>query len=211
MESQAQSFDFLPGRHDEPKEERNGTRRSLQCSIIVGSHFWAWNSSVSAKRCAAVLMKKTLKWGVLAVAIVFALLQFIQPTRTNPPVKNDFLTANAAPPDVAAMFHTACYDCHSDETRWPWYSYIAPMSWQIAQDVNDGRHDLNFSDWPIDNPKRAWKNMENMSDLIGDGEMPLKKYTLIHKDARLTEAQRDELTQWLDTEVDGLKSKAGVK
>jgi hypothetical protein len=152
---------------------------------------------------------KNLKWIFVAVCVAFALLQFTTPAHTNPPVQTDFLAATAAPPKIAAMFHSACYDCHSNETRWPWYSNIAPISWQIAQDVNDGRKEVNLSEWPTNNLKRAWKEMENMSDLIDQKEMPLPKYTLIHKDARLTDEQRDELTQWLGDEVDSLKAQAG--
>jgi Haem-binding domain len=153
---------------------------------------------------------KILKWVIIGLVVVFAALQLIQPAHTNPPVKSDFLAAAKAPANVSAMFRAACYDCHSDETRWPWYSHVAPISWQVVQDVNDGRDQLNLSEWP-DDPKRAWKRMENMSDEIDQGSMPLKKYTLIHKDARLTEAQRNELTQWLNDEVDTLKSQAGAK
>jgi hypothetical protein len=107
------------------------------------------------------------------------------------------------------MLHAACYDCHSSETRWPWYSHVAPMSWLIASDVRDGREHLNLSDWPKDNPVRAAKRLENMSDEIGSGEMPLKKYAKIHADARLTESQRKELTDWLDAEATRLKSMTG--
>jgi hypothetical protein len=155
-------------------------------------------------------LKKILVRIVAVGVIAFVLIQFIQPAHTNPPVKNDFLTATKAPDQVATMFHAACYDCHSDETRWPWYSHVAPMSWQISQDVNEGRHHLNLSEWPSD-PKSAWKRMEDMSDVIGDGEMPLKKYTLIHVDARLTDAQCNTLTQWLDTTVTAMKTQAGEK
>ncbi len=153
---------------------------------------------------------KILNCGIAGLVVVFAALQFIQPAHTNPPVKNDFLAATKAPANVSAMFRAACYDCHSDETHWPWYSHVAPISWQVVQDVNDGRDQLNLSEWP-DDTKRSWKKMENMSDEIDQGSMPLKKYTLIHKDARLTEAQRNELTQWLDDEVDTLKSEGKVK
>ena len=154
-------------------------------------------------------MKRILKWGISALVVVFAALQFFQPARTNPPLKADFLKATAAPPEVAAMFREACYDCHSDETRWPWYSRVAPMSWQVAQDVNDGRQHLNLSEWPADNPDRARKKIEDMSDEIDNGDMPLKKYTLIHRDARLTPEQRDTLTHWLDAQASALKSKGG--
>jgi len=152
---------------------------------------------------------KILKWVLAAPAIGFALLQFIQPARTNPPVKNDFLKAAGAPLEVAGLFRAACYDCHSDQTRWPWYSYVAPVSWQIAQDVDHGRRHVNFSEWPANNAELARKKIEDMSDEIDDGDMPLKKYSLIHKDARLTDEQRDELTQWLDAQAKALRVKAG--
>jgi len=151
-------------------------------------------------------MKKKLKWILAALVVVFAFLQFINPPRTNPPVIHDLMAGSAPPPQIALTLHAACYDCHSDETRWPWYSRIAPMSWQIAKDVNDGRENLNLSDWPENDPKRAAKKLEDMSEQIDYGEMPLKKYALIHADARLTESQRKELTDWLDAEAKKLKS-----
>src|SRR5271154_4973997 len=154
-------------------------------------------------------MKKILKWILVVLAVVFVLLQFTNPPRTNPPVIRDLMATNAPPPQVAAMLHAACYDCHSSETRWPWYSRAAPMSWLIANDVNEGRKNLNLSDWPNHNPMRAAKRLENMSDEINSGEMPLPKYTKIHADARLTESQRKELTDWLDAEAARLKSMTG--
>jgi hypothetical protein len=151
------------------------------------------------------LLKRKLKWFLVALVVGFALLQLTNPPRTNPPVIHDLMASSAPPPQVAAMLHVACYDCHSSETRWPWYSHIAPMSWLIASDVKDGRENLNFSDWPNDNPTRAKKRLEAMSDTIGSGEMPLPKYTKLHTDARLTERQRKELTDWLDAEATRLK------
>src|SRR5580658_849252 len=115
-------------------------------------------------------LKKNLKWAFLGLMLVFAGLQFVQPAHTNPPVKTDFVATLNPPAKIADMFHAACYDCHSNQTRWPWYSHVAPMSWQIVQDVNDGRHNLNLSEWPSDNPQRAWKRMEDMSEEIDDGE-----------------------------------------
>ena len=156
-------------------------------------------------------LKRHLKWIIVAAVVAFAALQLTNPPHTNPQVKNDFLTLMNPPPNIAAMFRSACYDCHSDETRWPWYSHVAPMSWQIVWDVNEGRVQLNLSEWPTNDLKRAWKRMENMSDEIDQKDMPLKKYTLIHKDARLTDDQRYELTQWLEGRIQTLKSQAGVQ
>jgi Haem-binding domain len=153
-------------------------------------------------------MKKILKWIFVALVLVFALLQFTNPPRTNPPVIGDLMASSVPPPQIAATLHAACYDCHSSKTRWPWYSHIAPMSWEIAKDVNDGRENLNLSDWPVNDPKRAAKKLEDMSEQIGYDEMPLKKYMLIHADARLTESQRKKLIDWLDAEAARLKSSA---
>jgi hypothetical protein len=154
-------------------------------------------------------LKRKLKWFFVALVAGFALLQLTNPARTNPPVVSDLMASNSPPPQVAAILHAACYDCHSSETRWPWYSHIAPMSWLIASDVKEGREHLNLSDWPNDNPTHAAKRLENMSDEVGSGEMPLKKYTKIHADARLTERLRKELTDWLDAEAARLKSMTG--
>jgi Haem-binding domain len=153
-------------------------------------------------------MRKKLKWIFGALAVMFGLLQFTNPPRTNPPVVNDLMATNAPPPEIAAMLHAACYDCHSHETKWPWYSRIAPVSWLIASDVNEGRKNLNLSDWPANDPNRAAKKLEDMSEKIDYREMPPKKYTLVHADARLTDAGRKELTDWLDAEAARLKTTA---
>jgi hypothetical protein len=151
-----------------------------------------------------------LKWifGILVVGFVG--LQLTNPARTNPPVLLDMMATNPPPPEIATMLHAACYDCHSNETKWPWYSHIAPVSWLIASDVSNGRHNMNFSDWPDNDPLRAAKRLEDMSEEIGYGEMPPKKYTLIHADAQLTAARRGQLTQWLDSEAARLKSTAAT-
>jgi heme-binding protein len=155
-------------------------------------------------------MKKIWKWIFGALVVAFAGLQLTNPARTNPPVVRDLMAANPPPPEIAAMLHAACYDCHSYGTKWPWYGRIAPVSWLIANDVNNGRHNLNLSDWPDNNPLRAAKRLEDMSEEIGYGDMPPEKYTLIHASARLTAGQRGQLTQWLDAEAARLKSAAAT-
>ena len=151
-------------------------------------------------------MKKALKWILCAFIVAFGLLQLTNPARTNPSVVNDLMATSVPPPGVAAKLHAACYDCHSNETKWPWYSRVAPMSWLIAHDVRDGRENLNLSDWPAANPGRAAKRLERMSEEMNYQDMPPKKYTAIHADARLTEAGRKELTDWLDAEAARLKA-----
>ena len=127
---------------------------------------------------------------------IFAALQLFNPARTNPPVKNDFLAAAPPAAAIAASLRAACYDCHSHETKWPWYARLAPISWLIAGDVNEGRAHLNFSDWPTQ-PDRAAKKLDRINEVLDYREMPPKKYTLIHASARLTEAQRKEIMDWI--------------
>src|SRR5690349_10215532 len=116
-------------------------------------------------------MKRKLKWIIPALVVILVVLQFFNPSHTNPPVVIDFIATNSPPPEIAAMLHAACYDCHSHETRWPWYSRVSPMSWLIAHDVNEGRDNLDLSDWPVDDPMRCAKRMENMSEQISFGDM----------------------------------------
>ena len=145
-------------------------------------------------------MKAKIKWVLVVLGTTFVLLQFTSPAHTNPPVKNDFIKATVPPPEIAAIFHAACYDCHSHETRWPLYSRVAPISWSIANDVKEARAHLDLSQWPVD-ATRAARKLEQMSEEIRSGEMPLKKYSLIHPEARLTDSQRKVLADWLDTKA----------
>jgi len=153
-------------------------------------------------------VKRKVKWILAALIVVFALLQFANPPHTNPPVVpgHDLMATSPPPLPIAAMLQSACYDCHSDKTRWPWYSRIAPVSWLIASDVNEGRQHINLSDWPVEFPERAAKRLERMSEEIDYGNMPPAKYTLLHANARLTQDQRKTLTDWLDQEAARLKT-----
>jgi hypothetical protein len=150
-------------------------------------------------------MKKILKWVLAGAVFIFVALQFFNPPHTNPAVKTDFLTATGPPPSVAASFRAACYDCHSYETTWPLYARIAPVSWLIASDVNEGRKHLNLSDWPAE-PAAAAKQLDRINEAVDYREMPLKKYTLLHPDARLSDAQRKEILDWTDAAAGKLRA-----
>jgi hypothetical protein len=151
-------------------------------------------------------MKKILKRVFIVLVAAFLLLQLANPARTNPPVKSDLIADTHPPGPVAAALVAACYDCHSHQTTWPWYSHIAPVAWLVANDVNEGRHNLDLSEWPVDDPKRAVRRLEDMSDNIDSADMPPKKYTAIHANARLTPDQRKAMTDWLDAEADKLRA-----
>jgi len=91
-------------------------------------------------------------------------------------------------PATRALARRACFDCHSNETVWPWYSHVAPVSWLVLHDVEDGRHSMNFSEW--DKPQ---DDADHAAKMVNRGKMPLKKYLLLHPDARLSNAERDSL------------------
>ena len=151
-----------------------------------------------------VAMKKRLKiiGGIAVLALVG--LQFTNPSHRNPSVApgRDLLASNAPPASVAMILKNACYDCHSFETKWPWYSYVAPVSWSIVRDVDAARASLNFSDWPHDDAGRARKRWRHIAEEVESGEMPMPNYTRIHSEARLDEQQRAELVKWASEQAD---------
>ncbi len=148
---------------------------------------------------------KKVKVALVAALLVFVALQFTNPARTNPPVVNDLAATNAPPAEITALLRAACYDCHSSETKWPWYARLAPSSWLVVSDVNEGREHLDFSDWPRE-PERVAKKLDRINEELDYKEMPPKKYTLLHPEARLTEAQRKAIMDWAD--VAGKKTEA---
>jgi uncharacterized membrane protein len=135
---------------------------------------------------------KIVRWAALAVAIVLALIQVIPADRTNPPVRIDV----DAPDHVKEILRRACYDCHSHETHWPWYSRVAPVSWWIADHVEHGRGDLNFSEWPALDFYAQELACKDIEEQITKGEMPLRNYTILHPEARLTDDERETILEW---------------
>lgn len=119
-------------------------------------------------------------------------IQFIQPDRTNPEVTADF----DGPESVKAILQAKCYDCHSNESVWPWYSYVAPVSWWVADHVIEGREELNYSDWGTFSEKKRTRKTEETYDEIADGYMPLKSYLLTHRDAKVTEEELAIIEAW---------------
>ena len=103
-------------------------------------------------------------------------------------------------PQVLATLERACGDCHSEDTRYPWYSYIAPVSWLVANDVTQGREHLNLSRWSEYSLSRRERCLSEIANQVKDGEMPLPLYTLIHRDARLSNADVDAIFQWTQAE-----------
>ncbi len=137
-------------------------------------------------------LRTALRWFLISLAVVFVALQFRQPDRANPAVVSEIM----APPEIAEILERSCYDCHSNETRWPWYAYVAPVSWWLADHVHDGRKDLNFSEWPVLDFEGLEHNFREIDEQIANDEMPLKSYLLLHPGARLSEEEKRALLDW---------------
>ena len=142
----------------------------------------------------------------VAAAVLFAGIQVIPAGKTNPPVTRDLIAATSAPEAEATLLRGACYDCHSHETRWPWYASVAPASWRTARHVWNGRQRLNLSDWPQDRPWDARARLESMAQALRAGSMPPADYRLLHPAAKLTAEQRTRLAAWLEATAGSLKA-----
>ncbi len=136
---------------------------------------------------------------LLAIASVVR-AQFRQPDEVFDPA--DGLNARTAvPAAVMSTIHRACFDCHSNETRWPWYSKLPVASWLVERDVNEGRGQLNFSRWAQYNPFDRAGLLDKVCELATAGKMPLPRYLMLHHDARLSPTDIDQLCAWSQTEA----------
>jgi hypothetical protein len=134
-----------------------------------------------------------------AIAVVVVGAQLLRFAQTNPPVRGDLV----APAEIKSLLRRACYDCHSNETAWPWYGEVAPLSWVIHRDVDEGRRRLNFSDWAdyaVD-PDTASRKLGEISKFVSNGEMAPRYYQILHPSARLTEQERNRLIHWIEQEI----------
>ena len=134
----------------------------------------------------------------VALAAALVALQLVPVDRTNPPVESDI----GAPPDVAPVLRRACYDCHSHETAWPWYTRVAPLSWLVARDVTEGRRRLNLSRWTayVSDPGTAQCKLDHIAASVGETDMPPWYYRLLHSEARLEEEDRARIARWAERE-----------
>lgn len=132
-----------------------------------------------------------MKWTRIAVGLgaVLVAIQFVPVARTNPPSRSTV----AAPPEVANVLRRACFDCHSNETVWPPQAYVAPLSWIVSHDVQEGREELNFSEW---GPKPEEKTRKKLPEEVGKGDMPPFLYVVAHPGAKLTNDEKALLVNW---------------
>jgi uncharacterized membrane protein len=148
-------------------------------------------------------LKKSIRLAALTFGIIIILIQFIQPERENPPV-DPAATMDASvniPDDVHTILQRACADCHSNTTKWPFYSYIAPASWLVSYDVKEGRKRFNMSEWEKYKFSKKANIFGGIAMAVKDKEMPMPKYILLHPEADLTDAERTIVIQWAESEA----------
>ena len=145
---------------------------------------------------------------VLAVLLVFIAMQFIRPAknRSNAVQQADMLTHFNVPDSVAGILKTACYDCHSNNTNYPWYANIQPAGWLLAKHIKDGKEELNFNEFASYSQRRQLSKLKSIQNSVKDGSMPLASYTLLHSDAKLSDKSKALLINWASKTIDSLSA-----
>lgn len=135
---------------------------------------------------------------LIGLLVVLVIIQFIRPERNvaSAMSANDISTKYTVPDDVNKVLQKACNDCHSNNTVYPWYSNIQPVGWWLQNHVNEGKEELNFSEFASYKNKKAAHKLEEVVELVEEGEMPLESYTIVHKEAKLTNEEKATLVAW---------------
>jgi Haem-binding domain len=144
------------------------------------------------------MLRRVARSALLALLIIFLAIQLVPVHRTNPPfdAAGSLERSAPVPANVKAILDRSCKDCHSNETRWPGYGYVAPMSWWLVRDVDEGRDHLNFSEWGASDADTQRDSLIEICRQVRRGDMPLKPYTWIHSSATLTAGDVKTLCDW---------------
>ena len=147
---------------------------------------------------------KFIKYLLYGIIAIFFLIQFIPANlpENNQDLSNDIIENENAPEEVQLILRKACYDCHSNQTHYPWYSYVAPVSWLVARDTQVGRDELNMSDWAELSKRKKIKFLSDIAEEVESRNMPLKVYTVIHRDAILSDEEIGEISSWTKSLAD---------
>ncbi len=145
------------------------------------------------------IARLTKRSALIALVLLLA-IQVLPVKRDNAPITGaqTIYAAEPMPQQVRTVLQHSCSNCHSEETRWPWYSYVAPVSWMVAHDVHDARKNMNFSRWASYTPAKQEDKLEEICEQIMNGDMPDRKYALFHREARPTQAERDAVCRWTE-------------
>lgn len=139
-----------------------------------------------------------LKKIALGLVILFIAIQFIRPDKniSTEPSASNIATHYNTPDDVKAILERSCYDCHSNNTRYPWYASIQPVAWWLDHHIEEGKGEVNFDEFMTLKPKKAHHKMDEVNEMVTEGEMPLKSYTWIHRDAKLSRDEKTVISNW---------------
>jgi len=146
---------------------------------------------------------------LITLLVILVVIQFFHPAKnisTSRPA-NDIELAYNEPENVRTILDKACNDCHSNNTRYPWYNNIQPVAWWLESHVSDGKRGLNFNEFTTYRISKQYHRMQDIIDEVKEGDMPLGSYTLIHADARLTGQEKTTLTDW----ANGIRSQMKAK
>jgi hypothetical protein len=143
-------------------------------------------------------LRKTLRGLVVIGFCLFVVAQFVGPAKTNPVTDPSLALESRLPvdPKVETILIRSCADCHSNRTRWPWYTNVAPVSWFVIGHVNDGRRDLNLSEWGNYDKRKQTTRLDQMCQLAKAGDMPLGSYTPLHPGSKLSGDEVKALCEW---------------
>lgn len=148
----------------------------------------------------------------LGLLIILALIQLIRPdmNRKEGPHPNDIANLYPVPEHVMQTMQAVCYDCHSNNTNYPWYFNIQPLAWWLDHHIEDGKKHLNFSEFGSYDLKKQAHKLEEVAELVGNGEMPLKSYTWAHTEARLNNEEREVIVNWANDLREQINATAGT-
>ena len=149
--------------------------------------------------------RKVITWTVLLLLLA---IQFIRPRRNNngevPGLS--FVQQYGLPDNVNRVLREACYDCHSNHTRYPWYTNIQPLGWIMARHIRRGKAELNFSEFASYSSRRRISKLKAIANQVADNEMPLKSYKLVHKKARLSAEEKNLISRWMRSKADSISN-----
>jgi hypothetical protein len=150
---------------------------------------------------------KILKLIALILLLVFVGIQFIPTDRNQSDLvpKTDFLLVNKPPKNVSALLQESCYDCHSNNTEYPWYNKVQPIAWFLEYHIKEGKKELNFSEWNTYSKRRKNSKLKSIINQIEDDEMPLWSYVLIHKEAVLSDSKKQFVIDYIQKVKDSLE------
>lgn len=145
---------------------------------------------------------------LLFLLLAFIVIQFIHPARNKAEGAQPNYIGNKmpVPHDVQEVLRRACNDCHSNNTSYPWYSKLQPVDWWLTSHINDGKKHLNFDEYTHRSLRYQYHKMEEVVEQVENGEMPLESYTWIHKEAKLTAAEKELLINWANARMDSMKA-----